>query len=246
MRKKSMIRRRSGTGMTLRLFPFFLMFFSLGVPARGLHAQEILSMRLIREVGTDSFENPDAVQEYRSKIEKGMLEEAARTFSGMIYGFRFFYRPAYRERNIAPAFDLVPLGSVDRKKLEIYQRRDRTFREVTSKKERPIQMEISVRYPLTAAEKGRLHSWSGMRFLTGRGTGAVAFSEKEARRKAVEDGMKNSIREVLRQRNYRRPKSIKGFIALQAPPFLFTDSGQYKSRVQTLFSVVSREEFDVY
>ncbi len=148
-----------------------------------------------------------------------VLEEGRFVFSCMIYGFAFSYTPSDRARNVEEEFELVlhheiPPGDPG---LFVHQTRREGSR-----------VFVRLRYGLRDFQE----SWyRGMRSNVHRaaaGTGEASYYEgHEMKIAAIQNAVKNAVREHARTRIDNKPKKITGTAVLDQAPRIVIGSGAY-------------------
>jgi hypothetical protein len=183
------------------------------------------------------------------------LEEAALFYSGMIYGWSFYYDIGEKARGIAEFFELEPLGSIPWG--------DSGLR-ATDVEIKGGQVRLWTEYRLTEAQKRRAGMWRTGNVRT---TQAVGFGplgspapqrENEPgepgqisgwlaiRKTSLEDAARASIRALLRLSERNRPKEVTGFISLSAFPRYFMDGGHWAASARFKVEITEIIPFAAY
>ena len=139
--------------------------------------------------------------------------------SGMTYGWQFTYTPSDKLRKVDEFFECVPLENFDKHKKDIeyektYWREDKIFCwvnfERTEQMQRIYRQFSSIK---TAKTTG-----------IGKGKLSKGFAGLE---EAVNNAVKNGIREHYRKIIKNKPKEITGTILIRKVPAILIDSGHY-------------------
>lgn len=155
----------------------------------------------------------------RDEVVKGLLEEARFVFSGMIYGFDFTYVPYDASRKVAEQFDLHPIAEIPWG--------DPNLQVLDTRVDGGL-LHVRITYSPADFQTRRYVAWSSnvLQPATGRGT-ASYYDGPKARSTAMEDAIKNAIREYARQRIYNKPKEIRGSLSLVEAPYIIIEQGKY-------------------
>ena len=165
--------------------------------------------------------------EYPASGEKGLtfiLEEARWIFSGMIYGFRFFYNPPEPGREVEEVYELEPLltipwGDPSLKVLNAWPR-DNRYR-------------ADLEYRLSEYQMLHRMAWEGVVHPSAEGEGHYTLFEGfSGRRIALERGILQAVRNHFRPRYRNRPAAIEGRVVLMEAPYLVIREGEYIGRVR--------------
>jgi len=206
------------------LFIFFSVFGSLFAQLYGSHpyvirGEVVVDLEPIYAGHVDS--------EYPLDIPaagRRALEEAAMFFSGMIYGWSFFYEPGERARRTEEYIEIVPVG--------IIQFGDSGLR-VTETQINDMRLKVWADYHLNDAQQRRFQAWNtGMT----RNIQAIGYSPSylqeypgwlSLKKTALEDAAKVALRSALRGSERNRPKEVTGFISLASFPRYFIDGSRW-------------------
>ena len=167
-----------------------------------------------------SAEQPPAEQE----VVKQLLEYSRILFSARIYGYRFTYVPADRERQLADRFSLVPVAEIlwgDRnlKALQTDVRGGRVY--------------AKLGYRLQDHQIARRRSWSSNSIPVFPGTGrANLFEGPEEKLTAFREAIRDAIDGYARSRMLNRPRQISGELILWDGPTTWVHEGAYVSTVK--------------
>ncbi|RKX76145.1 MAG: hypothetical protein DRP87_12735 [Spirochaetes bacterium] len=216
-------KRTTRASCILTVFIFLFLPFS---------AEEAFPEELVREIISEVFwcELEPIIQEDeeypppRDQMLKQILAEAQFVFSGMIYGFRFVYTPLDLTRNVEEVFILEPLSRIlwGDKNLKVESTRtddDRLY--------------ARVRYRLADFQQDWLKLWESTTLPTASGTGrGDLFGGYKEKFTALRQGIKQAIRDYLRERVFNKPKEIRGEVLLMGAPYTIIDSGTYSAKVK--------------
>ncbi|MDR2542719.1 MAG: hypothetical protein LBC80_04625 [Treponema sp.] len=152
------------------------------------------------------------------------LQEIALFFSGMIYGWSFFYEIGERARQIEEVLELEALGTIPDG--------DPALR-VTDTSIRGSQLVIWADYHLSSVQQSRMQIWrsGNVRSAQGIGFGPTYLGEYTSwlaiRKLALEDAARAAIRAILQNSERNRPKEASGFISLASFPRFFIQGGRW-------------------
>jgi hypothetical protein len=157
-------------------------------------------------------------------IRRRALEEASLFFSGMIYGWSFYYDIGERARDISEQLDLTPQGSIVWGDPGLV---------ATDAGLRDDRFYMWADFRPSAAQQRWLSVWKTGTIRTAQATGhgplggAVEISDwATIKQAALEDAARTAIRSILRAGERNRPKAATGFISLAAFPTFYMDAGQ--------------------
>lgn len=201
-------------------------FFSGGSPSVGAAGNSAVDGYLSGEFWWEADPFIGGV-EYPSTVEEGlalMLDEARWVFSGMIYGFRFFYNPPDPALEVEEVFELEPLlsipwGDPSLKVLNAWPRENRH--------------RADLEYRLSEYQMMLRGVWEGNLLPSAEGEGRYTLFEGfSGRRAALERGVLQAVRDYFRPRLQNRPAAIEGQVALSEVPYLVIREGEYRGRVR--------------
>jgi len=205
---------------------FVLLYTILVLP---LNAEEYLTGVFYFPLGPRSLEDleePPVEQEVYRRI----LEEARYVFSGMIYGFSFVYTPSDASRNIDEYYQIEPLAQIPwgDERLKV-----RSSRKVSR------DLYITCEYFLTPSQQVRMSTWQRVNHPSGGGLGeAPYFLGWESRFTALEEGIKEGVRNYLRPRIYNKPREIVGEVLLTDVPSFHVDAGMIRANVRMKLNIL--------
>ena len=161
-----------------------------------------------------------------------LLNEAQYVFSAMIYGFNFDYIPLDLARGVSEEFSLeqvytIPWGDPG---LSAVDGRYKDGR-----------YDAEIRYRVSELQLPWVVSWDTNILVTvgASGEGSL-YSGYEGKKNAIDNSVKESLRNYLRPRIYNKPRRITGTARLAEVPYITMDSGKYicKSKVTLRFDEI--------
>ena len=167
-----------------------------------------------------------------------ILHEAQWTFSGMVYGYRFHYRPSDRARQVPEQFDLtlhaeIPWGDPALSVLAVRHADSRYF--------------AQLQYRMSDFQAAWSNGWQSRAIPRSAGAGeATLWSGPQQKRNAVEDAIRIAVREHLRSVSPNKPHSARGRLILTAPPRVWIDSGSYQASVQIKVRVEELRQYEFH
>ena len=179
-------------------------------------------------VGWEDASSEDASSEEQPASErevvKHLLEYSRILFSAMIYGYRFTYVPADRERQLADEFSLVPVAEIPWG--------DRNLRALQTDV-RGGRVYAKLEYQLQDYQIARRRSWSSNSIPVSPGTGrANLFEGPGEKLTAVREAIRDAIDAYARSRMLNRPRQISGELILWDGPTTWVHEGAYVSTVK--------------
>ncbi|MDR3357071.1 MAG: hypothetical protein LBO04_07810 [Spirochaetaceae bacterium] len=172
------------------------------------------------------------------------VEDAAAAFSGIIYGWAFFYEPGERMRGIQESLELEALGEV---------RPDDTRLELTDVAVRDGLFYMQADYSVTEAQKKRILAWKGAPASSVQSTGYGPLQggdgvadHREIKAGALKDAMKKAIRGKLRINERNRPRSASGYIALSKFPLYGMRDGRWAAVAEFRMEIKEVVPFAAY
>ncbi len=218
---------------------FFIFLFCL--TGLSLHAasEPYLTVELSEDLSFHDFNlmkfsddgtasSPEEYPEIRDKAVRILLEEARWIFSGMIYGFHYRYVPGSREQQIEDEFTLTPVALIEKG--------DPSLRvETIFDDYRTLTVQFS--YWLSPLQSRRVEQFHMSRYRAAGGKASEPVTTADAGRVAMELGVKEAVREDLRQQYYNRPREVSGLLCFSHSPRLTLGSGSYNSFVRILYGI---------
>jgi len=166
---------------------------------------------------------PDFNTFTQDELFQRILEEARFVLSGMVYGFTFTYTPYDKARKMEEEFLLEPYQWI--------QRGDPNLSVVSVRLE-GSRVYVRVRYALRDFQEAWYQGLRSNVLPATSGMGEAPFYKgQEGRMKAIQEGVKNAIREYARTILYNKPHTLKGLLVLDTAPRMMMDSGLYKAVV---------------
>lgn len=165
---------------------------------------------------------PFSLDEYdEDKAVRQILEEAQYIFSAIIYGFEFEYIPQDSSRNIAEEFSIKPIHTLPWGDSGL---------KVSAGKYENGRYVAELRYDVSEQQLPWVVSWDTniLPDVSAAGTGSL-YAGFDGKKEAIENSVKESLREYLRPRIYDKPRKISGKARLAGIPYITIDEGEYRS-----------------
>jgi len=173
-----------------------------------------------------------------SRPETRLIREAQYTLSGMMFGWDFSYTPGQIARDLPESFTLTPIATVPIGAPGLAVRQSRRVEE---------KIYGLIDYHLSREEQQHVSRWLSITGHTSRGHGSGDLMEGWAGKQgAIEQALKQAVREHLRQRHPNRPLDAEGSVRLTHPPRIVAVSGQYQATVRVMVVVREVREFQVW
>jgi hypothetical protein len=165
----------------------------------------------------------DTLEPVALDTARGLADREARfLLSGMIYGYRFSYRPLDRERGIEEEFLLEAAGGIPEAKLVPVDVRGRGSR-----------LMLLYRYYPDLKEHLRISSWLSAAVPSVIGYGEARFVlGHEGKMEAYRQALKEAVREYVRPRVRNKPRRIEGDLFLIDTPGVGVKAGNYTVRMR--------------
>lgn len=167
-----------------------------------------------------------------------LLEEAQYVFSAMIYGFKFIYIPKDNSRGVAEEFTIeavhtIPWGDPGLS--------------ASSGRYKDGRYDADIRYNVSDEQLPWVISWDTniLSTVTAVGEGSL-YAGLEGKKEAINNSIKESLRNYLRPRIYNKPRSISGTARLAAVPYIAMDSGKYLAMSKITLRFDKILEYKVY
>ena len=182
----------------------------------------------------DKTEQEEAV----NKKIKDLLDEAVFVYSGMIYGFSFTYTPSDLKRGVKEEFTIVPAATIPFGDPAL---------SVKSTRKEKAKTFVKIEYRCEDRHKCWLDLWSSSAFPLVGGSGtSFANTGAASRIEAMEQAVKESVREYMRGRIHNKPKSITGnFVFKEAPVIMFA-AGLYTASVKIKLDIMNVENYNLF
>jgi hypothetical protein len=170
-------------------------------------------------------------------VARRLLERARLVFSGMVYGHRFRYVPADSRRQVTELFQLEPIAEVP------WGQQRLTVVNAYADGDRFVSR---LRLRLEFAERAHRDAWRSNRVPASTATGVGnRFLGEEGRRVALQDAIKNAIREQLRT-TMTKPREIVGEVLIWEAPTTTSDAGRFHTTATVKVIVDSVVPYRVY
>ncbi len=200
-------------GLSLALLSLLLPVSTLPAQTDLLWVHPWCELEPFVRVGADEYPLP------RDTAARRVLEEGRILFSAMVYGYTFVYTPSDAARRVAEVFELTPVA-------EIPWGSERLRVGETGVEENRLSSRLS--YSLSQAEMLRRASWSSgaLPLSTGSGQGNLfkGYTEKIT---ALQNAMKEAVRDHLRTRVLNKPREVRGDVVLWEDPRTIVRAGVY-------------------
>jgi hypothetical protein len=181
-----------------------------------LFAQEVLRGEVKIEMEpVPSFFTENTRPLTPSEAKQTGLEDAARYFGAMIYGWSFRYDIGEHARNIEEKLELTTLGMIPVNDPRMI---------LTDIQMNDPNMYLWVDYRPEESQLNRINKWKAGSARTAQAYGESPLEDKYA---ALEDAARAAIRSILRGNERNRPKEVSGFISLAAFPQYWLSKGQW-------------------
>ena len=211
---------------------FFILLTCIAIP---LYAQEVLRGQVKIELEqVRGFLVEETYPLSLAEAKKAGLEDAARYFGAMIYGWTFYYEVGEKARKIEEKLELVPLGLINS---------DDPRMELTDIQMNGPNMYLWVDYRPEETQLYRLAKWKAGTTRTAQGYGESPLEDKYG---ALEDAARATIRAILRGNERNRPKEASGFISLAAFPQYWLSRGQWTAFGRFRVNIQETRPFAAY
>lgn len=172
---------------------------------------------LLEPLGPQEVERPPLDQEIADELKA----ECRSYFSGMIYGWKFTYRPSDNARQVKELLEVDPLTQIPRDDPRMVATKVRLV-------ESEGRVYVDFIYRLRDSEREKRKAWA----LTdsdqsgGRGTQRI-IQRQTSRELAFDQALKDAVRNLLRPRFYNKPAEIRGEAVLRAVPRFTVLAGEF-------------------
>ena len=167
-----------------------------------------------------------------------ILEEARYVFSGMIFGFRFSYTPSDRARNIAEEFSLQPAFQIPRGDPGLF---------VHQTRREGSRIYARLRYSLPPVQEAWYEGTLSNIMRSASGVGeAPIFAGYQEKITALENSVKNAVREFARGRIDNKPRRITGTVFLSGAPRMEILSGAFRALSSVRLEIDDVVGYEVY
>lgn len=204
------------------------------------HAQgNPISLRVWCELEPMVQENEDYPLS-TEEAQRRALEEARRILSGMIYGYRFRYTPGDAVRRIGEEFVTTPVaeilwGDPNMRIADAYVRDSLLF--------------VKVTYQLEDFQLARRRAWSSNSLEASSGVGSHSVftaASPEGKQQALQDALKNAVREALRPVYFNKPREVTGEILIWNEPHTIIQSGAYTTQADVKLRVKEIRSYSLF
>jgi hypothetical protein len=167
-----------------------------------------------------------------------LLEQARVYFSAMIFGYNFTYVPLDRRREVEEFFEIEPIYQIrwGDPSLEYLDTR------ITNN-----DVFMRFRYFPKDYERDRLYSWDRISQADSQGVGSVFYGPRASvRQEALEEAVKQAIRNYARTVIATKPKEIQGIFVLSEAPRSYVLGADFVTEVKIrlqIDSVLSYQNF---
>ena len=204
------------------------------------HAQESpISLRMWTELEPMVQENQDYPLS-TEEAQRRALEEARGILSGMVYGYRFRYTPADRVRKIEEEFVLTQVAEI---------RWGDPNLQVADAYVKDSLLFVKVNYNLEDFQVARRRAWSSNSVETGSGVGSYSVftaTSPVGKQRALEEALKNAVREALRPVVFNKPREIRGEILIWREPHTIIRSGSYTTQADVKLRVKEIRSYSLF
>ena len=200
-----------------------------------LSAQEVLRGEVKIELEqVRGFSAESAPPLSPAEARKEAINEAARYFGAMIYGWSFHYEVVEKARGIEEKLELIPLGTISA---------DDPRLEPTNVQFNGPNLYLWADYRPEDTQRFRLAKWKAGSVRSAQGYGESPLDNKYA---ALEDAARAAIRAMLRGGERNRPKEASGYISLADFPRYWLSKGQWAAAGRFRVEILAIESFAAY
>lgn len=187
------------------------------------------------ELPTDDFHIVTPDQEELIEL---LQDEMRFIYSGIIYGFSFTYVPSDVSRSIEEVLKVELMAEIapGDKNLSVYQSRMDNSR-----------MYVRSKYTLEEYQQRWYDFWDSSAFPVSQGEGvAEMYLGYDQRIEACRQGIKEAVRNYLRQRYYNKPQEISGYVRLTDIPFFRVDAGGFVAKVRVTMDIREIKDYQTF
>jgi hypothetical protein len=204
------------------------------------HAQsKPLSLRIWCELEPMVQEN-ESYPLSTDEAQRRALEEARSILSGMIYGYRFRYTPGDAVRKIDEEFSLTPVAEI------LWGDPNMGIADAWIK---DSLLFIKVTYQLEDFQAARRRAWSSNSVQASSGVGSFSVFtavSPEGKRSALQEALKNAVREALRPVVFNKPREITGEILIWNEPHTVIQAGTYTTQADVKLRVKEIRSYSLF
>jgi hypothetical protein len=158
----------------------------------------------------------------------------------MIYGYRFRYTPGDAVRKIAEEFAITPVaeilwGDPNVRIADAYVKDSLLF--------------VKITYQLEDFQAARRRAWSSNSLQASSGVGShsvFTVSSPEGKRQALQEALKNAVREALRPVIFNKPREVTGEILIWNEPHTIIQSGAYTTQADVKLRVKEIRSYSLF
>jgi len=174
------------------------------------------------------------------EAQRRALEEARAILSGMIYGYRFRYTPGDALRQVDEEFHITPVaeilwGDPNMAITDAYVKDSLLF--------------VKVTYQLEDFQAARRRAWSSNSVEASSGVGSHSVftaTSPEGKRQALQEALKNAVREALRPVYFNKPREVTGEILIWNEPHTVIQSGTFTTRADVKLRVKEVRSYSLF
>ncbi len=174
------------------------------------------------------------------EAQRRALEEARAVLSGMIYGYRFRYTPGDAVRKIDEEFLITPVAEI------LWGDPNMT---ITDAYVKDSLLFVKVTYQLEEFQVARRRAWSSNSVEASSGVGShsvFTVTSPEGKRQALQEALKNAVREALRPVYFNKPREVTGEILIWNEPHTVIQSGTYTTRADVKLRVKEIRSYSLF
>jgi hypothetical protein len=205
-----------------------------------IHAQDSpLNLRLWCELEPMVQENEDYPLS-NEEAQRRALEEAREILSGMVYGYRFRYTPGDKVRRIEEEFLITPVAEI--------RWADPNMRVADAYIDDGLLF-LKVSYQLEDFQAARRRAWSSNSVQVSSGVGQYSIftaTSPEGKQKALQEALKNAVREALRPVIFNKPREVIGEILIWNEPHTVIQSGAYTTQAEVKLRVKEIRSYSLF
>jgi hypothetical protein len=173
-----------------------------------------------------------------AEATRTLLSEAAFVYSGMIRGFSVRYVPLDRARGVAESMEVTPVLADSIRLGDLGKGEYRVVKNV---------FYAYVEYSPNALERGLYSSWRSIAYPVAEGDGTASTSGGPSYRvKAVQEAIKDAVREYARTRAPNKPRLVRAVACLERPPKVYLRAGVYSAHARIRLRIEEILPFAAY
>jgi hypothetical protein len=174
------------------------------------------------------------------EAQRRALEEARAILSGMIYGYRFHYTPGDAVRKIGEEFSIIPVAEI------LWGDPNMRIADAWVKES---LLYIKVTYQLEDFQAARRRAWSSNSMEASSGVGSYSVftaTSAEGKQNALQQALKNAVREALRPVVFNKPREVTGEILIWNQPHTVIQSGAYTTQADVKLRVKEIRSYSLF